>query len=73
MEIKCEFFDRNWSNGVKYSCELSEMSKISIIQPESRIATFEGIHLAGKTNMLVLLYGTKRNNCDISQRVDGKI
>ena len=48
MEFECEYSFTDWFNGIKYTCNVS---KVSIIEPETRMATFKGIHEAGKTNM----------------------
>ena len=48
MEIECKYSNHLWLNGHKYTCQVSE---ISVIEPRARIATFKGIHLAGKTNI----------------------
>ena len=48
MKVECECINHKWSNGLKYTCRESEILKV---EPETRIATFKGIHLAGKTNI----------------------
>ena len=50
MEIECNYHDLPWPNGVKYTCRVL---KVSIIEPGARIATFKGIHLAGRSNINV--------------------
>ena len=47
MEFECKYFNPHWPNGFKYTCEVS---KVSITEPGTRIATFKGTHAAGKTN-----------------------
>ena len=48
MEIECTYIFPDWSNGLKYFCQVAE---VTIIEPETRIASFNGIHAAGKTNI----------------------
>ena len=53
MEFECKYSQifecyRGWPNGVKYTCQVV---KASIIEPAARIATFKGIHGAGRTNI----------------------
>ena len=48
MEFECKYLSTFWSNGFKYSCKVA---KVSIIKPGIKIASFKGIHEAGKTNI----------------------
>ena len=45
---ECKYAIENWFNGLKYSCQMSNVSKI---EPGTKIANFRGIHKAGKTNI----------------------
>ena len=47
MEIECKYSNHQWFNGDKYTCQVS---KVSLIEPGTRTATFKGIHETSKTN-----------------------
>ena len=49
METEYKYGNHDWCDGVKYTCQ--KESKEPIIEEGTKIATYKGIHAAGKTNI----------------------
>ena len=61
MEFECKYSNTKWADGYKYTCQVS---KVSIVKPGARIATFKGTHEAGKTNVDVEAFYVNDTNVE---------